>query len=93
MADNTYHAIEQGWDGDQKRHRVVVTLGDTNNAVVPEAVGLHTIASVRPTLRTGTVQGVASVTIATLTDLALGASNTYVLNAAAAKVELEFCGK
>lgn len=89
----TVHAVDQGWAGDCKRHLVVVTLGATNDQVYPKDFGLYEIKSVRATLRTGTVQGQGSVTIATLTDLALGSGNTYVLNAAAAKVELEFIGK
>jgi hypothetical protein len=87
------HAVEHGWAGDLKRNLVVVTLSATNDEINPLYFGLREIKSIRPTLRTGTVQGVASVTIATLTDLALGASNTYVLNAAAAKIELEVLGK
>lgn len=89
----TIHKIDQGWAGDCKRHLVVVTLGATNDQVYPKDFGLYTIQSVRPTGRTGTVQGQSSVVTATVTDLACGSTGTYQLNAAAAKVELEFVGK
>jgi hypothetical protein len=89
----TVHAVEHGWAGDLKRNLVVVTLSATDDTIDPLYFGLREIKSIRPTLRTGTIQGVASVTIATLTNLAVSTDNTYVLNAAAAKIELEVLGK
>lgn len=50
MAAATILAVEQGWAGDRKRHRVALTLASTNaDTVTPAAVGLKIIEAVLPT--------------------------------------------
>lgn len=90
----TIHSVIDGWAGDEKRQRVIVTLGATDETILPSQVGLKEITAVRPTGRFGTLQGrdgaVTSVVTATFTSW----DNTNnILYAAAAKVELDFCGK
>lgn len=89
----TIHSVLHGWAGDQKRNRVIVTLGATNETITPSQVGLKQVTAVVPTGRTGTLSGasgpVASVVTATFTSWD---NDSSILYAAAAKVEFDFYG-
>lgn len=89
----TIHSVIQGWAGDQKRNRVIVTLGATNETITPSQFGLHEVTAVVPTGRFGTLEGVsgpvASVVTATFTSWD---NDNSILYAAAAKVELNVYG-
>lgn len=72
MAAATILAVEQGWAGDRKRHRVALTLASTNADTVPaQSVGLKVIeAVVDAGLRTGTIP--VNGESVTLTDYGVG---------------------
>lgn len=90
----TIHSVVDGWAGDQRRQRVIVTLGATNEVINPVQVGLKEITAVVPTGRVGSISGrdgvVASVVTATFTSYE---PSSGTLLAAAAKIELDFFGK
>lgn len=89
----TIHAVTHGWAGDQKRNRVIVTLGATNETILPAQVGLKEVTAVVPTGRTGTLSSAAGAvtTVVTATFTSWDNSNN-ILYAAAAKIELDFYG-
>lgn len=73
MAAATILAVEQGWAGDRKRHRVALTLATTNaDTVTPGSVGLQFIEAVVDSgLRTGSAVPIKSTTVS-LTDVGTG---------------------
>jgi len=88
MPAATIHSVVDGWAGDQKRQRVILTTANTTDTVLPNTVGLKRITGVQLTNRTGTLDGRdsthASVTIGTITDY----STANVLQCATAKFEV-----
>jgi hypothetical protein len=97
MAAATIHAVEQGWAGDCKRHRVILTLGTTNaDTVTPASVGLKEVWAVVPTNRSGNdlnVNGVEVDSVVAITSCDY-VNSSGVLNASgASKFEAFFFGK
>lgn len=94
MAAATVHSVVDGWAGDIKRQRVILTAASTDSdTLAPAAVGLKEILAIQPTGRIGTITGrdgaVASVVAAVVTSFAT--NNT--LNCTAAKFEAFIYGK
>lgn len=96
MAAATIHGVEQGWAGDRRRNRVILTLATTNaDTVTPASVGLKVIEAIVPSYRSGdnlTLNGedVDSVVAITTLDYV---NSTGVLNASgASKFEAYFYG-
>jgi len=93
MAAATIQSRFDGWAGDQKRQRVILTTANTTDTVTPESVGLKEIHAVQVTGRVGTLVGssgtVASVTVCTITDYT---PTSDVLQCSAAKFEAFFYG-
>lgn len=87
MAAATIVAVEQGWGGDRKRHRVALTLATTNaDTVTPNSVGLQRIDAVGDAgLRTGTIK-VNGVTH-TLTNYGVGPYVAWATNVVTVTVE------
>lgn len=56
MAQATVLAVEQGWAGDRKRHRVQLTLANTNDTALASQFGLQRIEAIVPTGVTGNIQ-------------------------------------
>jgi hypothetical protein len=95
MAAATVHSVVDGWGGDIKRQRVILTAASTNaDTLTPGAVGLKEIHCIRPTGRIGTIDGrdgaVTSVVTAILTGYTV---TTGVLDCTAAKFEAYIYGK
>lgn len=95
MAAATVHSVIDGWAGDNKRQRVILTLATTNaDTLAPSAVGLREIYAVQPTNRIGTLPGktapVTSVVAATVTSYT---PSSKVLSGTAAKFEAIILGR
>ena len=95
MAAATIHSVVDGWDGDGKRQRVILTAASTNaDTIAPGAVNLHEIHAIVPSGRIGTIDGrdgaVASVVAALVTSYT---PSTDVIDCTAAKFEAFFYGK
>lgn len=95
MAAATVHSVVEGWAGDCKRQRVILTAASTDSdTLAPAAVGLSEIHAIVPTRRIGTLDGrdgaVTSVVAATVTDYT---PSTDVLDCTAAKFEAYIYGK
>lgn len=94
MAAATVHSVVDGWAGDCKRQRVILTAASTDSdTLAPVAVGLSVIEGIVPTGRIGTLparQGTeASVVAAVVTSY--DTSNTLLCTAA--KFEAFIYGK
>jgi len=94
MAAATVHSVVDGWAGDIKRQRVILTAASTDSdTLAPGAVGLQEIHAIVPTGRIGTITGrdgtVASVVAAVVTSF--NTSNTLLCTAA--KYEAFIYGK
>lgn len=94
MAAATVHSVVDGWAGDSKRQRVILTAASTDSdTLAPVAVGLSVIEAIVPTGRIGTIparQGTeADVVAAVVTSY----NTSSTLLCTAAKFEAFIYGK
>jgi hypothetical protein len=94
MAAATVHSVVDGWSGDCKRQRVILTAASTDSdTLAPVAVGLREIHAIVPTGRIGTIQGRDSTHASVVAAVVTSFNTSNTLLCTAAKFEALVFGK
>ena len=94
MAAATVHSVVDGWAGDIKRQRVILTAASTDSdTLAPVAVGLQAIEAIIPTGRIGTITSRNGTEASVVAGVVTSYNTSNTLLCTAAKFEVFIFGK